>query len=64
VCVARFLTLRHEKGLRGFNNRVLRRIFIPERVEVTCLWRKFLNEDLHKFYSLPDIVSVIKSRRM
>jgi hypothetical protein len=44
--------------------RVLRRIFGPKRDEVTGEWRKLHNEDLHDLYSSPNIVRVIKSRRM
>jgi hypothetical protein len=48
------LTLRKEHRLRVFENRVLRRIFGPKRVDVTGGWRKLHNEDLHKFYFSPD----------
>jgi hypothetical protein len=47
-----------------FENRVLRRIFGPKRDEVTGEWRKLHNEGLNNHYSLPNIVRVIKSRRM
>jgi hypothetical protein len=57
------LTLRKEKRLRVFENRVLR-IFGPERDEVTGGWRKWRNEQLHNLYSSPDIVRVMKSRRV
>jgi hypothetical protein len=46
-----------------FENRVLRRIFGPKRVEVTGGWRKLHNEELHGLYSSPSI-GVIKLRRM
>jgi hypothetical protein len=46
-----------------FENRVLRRIFGPKRDEVTGEWRKLHNE-LNDLYSLPNLVGVIKSRRM
>jgi hypothetical protein len=58
------LTLREERRLRIFENRVLRRIFGPKRDEVTGGWRKLLNEELHGLYSSPSIVRVIKARRM
>jgi len=45
-------------------NRVLRRVFGPKRDEVTGEWRKLHNEELSNLYSLPNIVRVIKSRRM
>jgi hypothetical protein len=50
--------------LRVSENRVLRRIFGPKRYEVTREWRKFHNEEHHDLYSPPNIVRVIKSRRM
>ena len=56
------LTLREEHRLRVFENRVLR-IFGPKRDEVAREWRK-LNEELNDLYSSPDIVWVIKSRRI
>jgi hypothetical protein len=47
-----------------FENRVLRRIFGPKRDEVTGEWRKLHNEELHNWYSSPDIIRQVKSRRM
>jgi hypothetical protein len=47
-----------------FENRVLRRIFGPKRDEVTGEWRELHNEELNIFYSSPDIIRQIKSRRM
>jgi hypothetical protein len=47
-----------------FENRVLRRIFGPKRDEVTGGWRKLHNEELHRLYSSPSTVRVIKARRM
>jgi hypothetical protein len=55
--------LREEHGLRVFENRVLRRIFGPKREEDGS-WRKFRNNELHNLYSSPNIVRVIKSRRL
>jgi hypothetical protein len=43
---------------------VLRRIFGPKRDEVTGDWKKLHNEDLHNLYSSPNIIRMIKSRRM
>jgi len=56
--------LREERRLRVFENRVLRRVFRPKRDEVTGEWRKLHNEELRDLYSLPNIVRVVKSRRM
>ena len=47
-----------------FENRVLRRVFGPKRDEVTDKWRKLHNEELSDLYSLPNIVRVVKSRRL
>jgi hypothetical protein len=56
--------LREERRLRVFENRVLRRIFVPKSDEVTGEWRKLHNEELNGLYSLPNTVRVIKSRRL
>jgi hypothetical protein len=56
--------LREELGLRVFENRMLRKIFGSKRDEVTGGWRKLHNEELHDLYSSPNIVPMIKSRRM
>jgi hypothetical protein len=63
-CETWSLTLREERKLRVFENRVLRRVFRPKRDDVTGEWRKLHNEELHDLYSSPNIVRVIKSRRM
>jgi hypothetical protein len=62
-CKTWSLTLREERRLRVFENRVLRRVFGPKRDEVTGEWRKLHNEELSDLYSLPNIVRVVKPRR-
>jgi hypothetical protein len=47
-----------------FGSRVLRRVFGPKRYEVTGEWRKLHNEGFRDLYSSPNIVRVIKSRRI
>ena len=63
-CETWSLTLRDETKLRVFENMVLRRIFGPRRDEVTKEWRRLHNEELNDLYCSPNIVRVIKSRRM
>jgi hypothetical protein len=58
------LTLRKEHRLRVFENRVLRRIFRPKRDEMTGVFRKLYNDELHDLYCTPNIIKLIKSRRM
>jgi hypothetical protein len=53
-----------EEKLRVFKNRVLRRVFGPKRDEVTGEWRKVHSEELNDLYSSPNIVRVIKLRRV
>jgi hypothetical protein len=63
-CERRSLTLREEHRLRVFENRVLRRLFGTKRDEVVGGSRKLRNEELHDLYSSPNIIKIIKSRRM
>jgi hypothetical protein len=56
--------LREECRLRVFENRVLRRIFGPKRDEVTGEWRRLHKRELYALYSSPNIIWVIKSRRL
>jgi hypothetical protein len=53
-----------EHSLRVFENRVLRRLFGPKRDEVTGDWRKLHNEELRNMYSSPNIIKMMKSRRI
>jgi len=62
-CETWSLTLREEMKLRVFENMVLR-IFGHRREEVTAEWKRLHNEELNDLYSSPNIVRVIKSRRM
>ena len=62
-CETWSLTRREERKLRVFENIVLRRIFGPRSDEVRREWRRLHNE-LNDLYSSPNIVRVIKSRRM
>jgi hypothetical protein len=63
-CESWSLTLREECRLRVFENKVLRRIFGPKRDEVTGEWRRLRNKELYALYSSPNIIRVIKSRRL
>ena len=65
-CETWSLTLLEERKLRVFENMVLRRIrvFGPRRDEVMGEWRRLHNEEINDLYSSPNIVRVIKSRRM
>jgi hypothetical protein len=61
-CETWSLTLREERRLRVFENRVLRGIFGPKRDEVIWGWRKLHNEELHNLYCSLSILRIIKSR--
>jgi len=63
-CETWWLTLREERELRVFEKMVLRRIFGTGSDEVTGEWRRLHNEELNELFPSPNIVWVIKSRRM
>jgi hypothetical protein len=63
-CETWSLKLREEQRLRVFENRVLRRIFGPKRDKATGEWRRLHNEELNDPYSSPNIIPVIKWRRI
>jgi hypothetical protein len=65
-CESWSLTSKEKNKLRVFENRVLRKIFVPKRDDVTGGWRKLQNEELHSLYSSPctSIIRMIKSRRI
>jgi len=63
-CETWSLTLREERRLRVFKNRMLRKIFGTKREDVAGKWRKLHNEELHDLYSSPHIIRVINSRRI
>jgi hypothetical protein len=56
--------MREERRLMVFENRVLRRVFGPKRDEETGEWIKLHNEELNDLYFLPNVVRVVKLRRM
>ena len=63
ICEIWSLTLREESRLRVFENRILTRIFWP-KMDENGEWRRLHNEELHSLYRSPNIVRVIKSRRL
>ena len=56
--------MREERSLKVCEKRVLRRTFWPKRDEVTGKWRKLHNEEFNDLYCSPNIVRVIKWRKM
>jgi hypothetical protein len=58
------VTLRQGSRLRVFENRVLRGIFGPKTDEMTGSWGIFQNEELNNLYCSPNIIRLIKLRRM
>jgi len=57
-------TLTEQNGFSVSENKVLRRILRPKREKVVGEWRKLHNEELHNVYASPNIIRVVKSRRM
>ena len=62
-CETWSLSLREEGRLRVFENRILRRVFGPKRNE-NGKWRRLHNKELYNLYRSPNIVRVIKSRKL
>jgi hypothetical protein len=59
------LTLMEDHGLKVFESGMLRRIFGPKKDdEIIQVWKELHNEELHNLYSSPNIIRMIKSRRM
>jgi len=63
-CESWSTTLADEHKLRVFENKILRKIYGPKRDETTGEWRRLHNEGLHGLYDSPDVVKVMKSRRL
>jgi len=63
-CETWSLTLRDERRLRVFENRVLRGIFGPKRYEVTGEWRELDNKERNDLYCSANVIGVIRSRRI
>jgi hypothetical protein len=56
--------LREEHRLRVFEKKVLSRIFGPKREELSKCWRRLHSKELHNLYASPNVIRMIKSRRM
>jgi len=56
------MTLEDEHKLRVFEIKVSRKIYGPNRDEMTGEWRRLNNKELHGLYDSPDVVRIMKSR--
>ena len=63
-CETWTLTLREDQRLQVFENKFLREIFGPKRDDQTSEWRRLHNSELHDLYGKPDIIRIVKSRRL
>jgi hypothetical protein len=63
-CETWSLTLKEERRLKVFENMGLGRIFGPKMEQVIDGWKRLRNEELNDLYSSPNIIRVIKLRRM
>jgi len=63
-CESWSMILADEHKLRVFENKVLRKIYRKKRDEMTGEWRRLHNEELHGLYDLPNVVKIMKSRRL
>ena len=63
-CETWTLTLREGKSLQVFENKVLRKIVGQKRDDQTGKWRRLHNGELHDLYGKPDIMRIVKSRRL
>ena len=63
-CETWTLTSREDKRLQVLENKVLRKIFGPKRDDQTGEWRRLHSGELHDLYGKPDIIRIVKSRRL
>ena len=56
--------MREEKRLQVFENKVLSKIFGPKRDDERGEWRRLHNGELHDLYGTPNIIRIVKSRRL
>jgi hypothetical protein len=63
-CKTWSLTLREERRLRVYENKVLTKVFEPKRDKVTRNWRRLHRDELYDLYPSPNMIRVIKTRRM